>query len=124
MANELTINIRVEYSKSGTEITWPDAAKQTHTITVTGTRFLHNRQAIGTSEEAIDLGDLSTGGWFFGVNRDATNYLEIRAGTALTDLVKLKAGEVCMFRISADASAPFAIANTAACDLEYWLLND
>ena len=31
-----------------------------------------SRQAIGTSEEALDLGDIGTGGWLLAINRRAT----------------------------------------------------
>lgn len=121
MANELTLTLKAVFAKSGTSITFPDAAAQEISVTVSGTKFVHNRQSIGTSEEAIALGEVSTGGYFIGINRDATNYLEIRSGTGGTDLVRLNAGEVCCFRMSGDSSAPFAIANTAACELEYIL---
>lgn len=121
MANEITLDLKLSFSKSGTTFSLEQKGL---TVSVTGTRFIHNRQSIGTSEEAIDLGDVATGGYFFAVNRDGTNFVSIRSGTGATNLVKLKAGEACCFRLSGDASAPFAIANTGACDLEYWLIED
>lgn len=124
MANELVLNLRAVFTKSGESITFPDTNAQEIEITVSGTRYLVNRQSVGTSEEALELGDLSTGGYLIGVNRDATNYMEIRSGTGATDLVKLKAGEVCCFRVSGDAAAPYVIANTAAVEFAYVLLSD
>lgn len=93
-------------------------------VTLSGNQWIHHRQEIGTSEEALDLGDISTGGWFFARNLDTTNYVELRSGTGATDFVRLNAGEFCLFRISGDASAPYAIANTAAVDLEYALVQN
>lgn len=122
MANELTVTIKALFEKGGTSITFPDGSHRETSVTVSGSRFFMGRQSIGTSEEAIDLGDIATGGWFFGINRDSTNYLEIRSGTGATDLVRMNAGEPCAFRISGDATAPFAIANTSACELEYLLI--
>lgn len=122
MANEITITAKLTFTKGGTSVTFPSASYQTFNVTVSGSRFIQMRQAIGTSEEALDLGDIATGGYFIARNHDTTNYVEIRSGTGTTDLVRLNAGEVCMFRISSDSAAPFAIANTAAVDLEYVLI--
>lgn len=123
MAAELTLQIKASFVKGGTTITFPgDEDSQSITITVSGSRFIQMRQSVGTSEEALDLGDIATGGYFVAVNRDSTNYVELRSGTGATDFIRLNAGEVCAFRISGDASAPFAIANTAAVELEYFLL--
>lgn len=122
MADELTINWRATFTKSGTDITFPDPAKREFKVTITGTRFILNRQSIGTSAEAIVLGEVVTGGYFFAVNRDATNFVEIRPGAGLTDTIRLQAGEGCMFRISPDAAAPQAIADTDAVELEYLLV--
>lgn len=122
MANEITLSINITFAKGGSEESFraADAMK----IDVTGSRFMHNRQEIGTSEEAIDIGDVSTGGYFVAVNRDVTNFVEIRSGTGTTDVVKLKAGEACAFRMSADSNAPFALADTAPVELEYLLIED
>jgi hypothetical protein len=122
VSEELTLSIKALYEKSGTEVTFPDLAAQEIGVTISGTRLLHSRQLIGTSEEALELGDIATGGYFIAVNRDATNFVDLRSGTEAIDLVRLNAGEVCAFRISPDATAPFAIADTAAVDLEFLLL--
>ena len=124
MANELTLQIKATYAKSGAEVTFPDLAKQVLLVTVTGTRFIQMRQSVGTSEEALELGDIATGGYCIMVNRDATNYMEVRSGTGATDLIRLNAGEVAVFRISGDSTAPFVIANTAAVEIEYFLLQN
>lgn len=122
MADELTIRIAFKYSNSTTsdEYEWPHNSVME--FDVTGDQWISHVQEIGTSEEAIELGEIATGGWFIAMNLDDTNFIEIRPGTAETDLVKLLPGEPCMFRISGDASAPFAIADTAACKLKYFLL--
>lgn len=123
MADELTLELRVSYAKSGTDLHWPDQASRSIEIDVSSAALVHHKQTIGTTEEALALGDVTTGGWFFAINRDSTNYVEIRSGTGATDLVRLNAGEWCAFRMSSDASAPYAIANTAAVVLEYLLLS-
>lgn len=120
MADELTLTVAFSYEK-GTIPTFARTLASDLGITVSGNRFHHNVQNISTSEEALGLGDLSSPfGWFFAVNRDSTNYLEIRSATGSgNDIIRLNAGECCALRLGSDISAPYAIANTAACDLEY-----
>lgn len=120
MADELTLNIGFDYSKSGTSI----SERVTNlAVDVSGTKITHTRQAITTSEVALDLGGLSTGGYLLAINRDATNYVSIRPGTGATNVVRILPGEVALFRIDSAASAPYAIANTATVELEFWLLS-
>ena len=88
-------------------------------VTVTGNQIMDNVQSIGTSEEAILLGDVATGGYWFVQNMDGTNFVELRSGTGATDFIKLLAGEWAIFRTSADASAPYAIADTASCNVRF-----
>ena len=121
MANEITVSLRLGYKKDGTDETMSVTDLK---FDVTGKRFIHNRSSVGATEEALDIGDISTGGWFFGINHDPTNFVEIRDATGTGNLVKCKPGEPCCFRMSDDASAPFVIADTAACDFEYLLIED
>jgi MFS family permease len=68
---------------------------------------------------SCDAGDVATGGYWFVQNMDSTNFVELRSGTAATDFIKLLAGEWAVFRTSADAAAPFAIANSSACNVRF-----
>jgi hypothetical protein len=121
MANEATIKSTLTFASSGSGFS-EEMSKQ---IDVAGTPFIHNRQIVGfAAEEALLLGDAVPGGYFLAVNRDATNYVQLIAATGETPFVRLKPSEFCLFRIDAGASAPFAQANTADCELEFWLLPD
>lgn len=121
MASELKITINLEYAKGNASV-----SKQVNNlgIDVSGTVVASGVQAVGTSEEALGLNGATTGGYLYMKNLDDTNFLELRSGTGATDVVKLKAGEAALFRLSGDSSAPFVIADTAECDLEYVLLSD
>jgi len=120
MADEATVSVLMDYRKGATNFT---ARINDKSITVAGTQHLHHRQNIGITEEIISLHeDGSTEGLFFCINRDGTNFISIRAATGESDIIRVNAGEFALFRIHADATAPYAIADTAACDLEYWLL--
>jgi len=119
MADELTLRVSLSFTKDGTTA---ELALPPTTYDVAGTKPLKNRQEIGITEEALLLGDAGVGGFLFAINRDDTNYIEIRPGTGVADLIRLEPGDPCLIRITDDATAPFAIADTAACELEYVLI--
>lgn len=119
MANEGTVKCSLSFSKNGVS---DSVDSGSISFNVSGTNVIHNVQSIGTSEEALVLGDSGAGGYCFLLNRDTSNFVEVRQGTGASDLIRLKAGEVACFRLSPDATAPFAIADTAACDLEVFLI--
>ena len=116
MANEATIRASLTFEKGGTSVTLSLGPIDRD---VAGTEHMWQRQSIGfAAEEAIYLGDVAAGGYFCAINRDATNYVDIRANTGVADLVKLLPGDFCLFRLASDA-VPYAQANTAAVPLEY-----
>lgn len=117
MAITLTTTLSVTLGSTSDSLSVSNLA-----VSVAGSRMIHNRQEIGTSEEALILGDVAAGGFLIIVNRDATNFVELRSGTSATDFVRLKPGEPALFRLSPDATAPYAIADTAACEVEYILV--
>lgn len=118
MADELTLGgLTVAFAKSGSPSV--NFTAGTLTIDVSGAQVMDNVQNIGTSEEAILLGDVASGGYWFVQNLDATNFVELRSGTGATDFIKLLAGEWAIFRTSGDASAPYAIADTGACNVRF-----
>lgn len=120
MANEITVGASLSYSKSGRSDSYTASGL---TFTLTGTKASQHIQNIGTSEEALLDGDVGTPGWCLLKNLDSTNYVEIRPGSGLADLVRLNAGEIALLRFAADAT-PYAIANTAACDLLIFILEN
>lgn len=125
MANELTVTLAVRYNKGNFDDTVPSSGSP-FSYDITGTLVTHVRKSIGTSEEALELGEVdisANGGAHLVVkNDDATNFIEIRDSTGGNDLVKVLPGGVAYFMITSTATAPFAIANSAACEIEYMLV--
>lgn len=117
MADEVTVTTSLQFAKGNVDLTLSDAAK---TFDVTGTRYVRGVQAVGTSEEALDMGDISDPGWAYFRNLDASNYVEIFAATGETACIRLNAGESCCFRLV--ATAPFVQADTSSVDLEYMIV--
>jgi hypothetical protein len=117
MANELSLQgLTISFTKAN--VPSVEFTVGSLSITVSGTQLMDNVQSIGfAAEEAILMGDVAAGGWCFFQNMDATNFVELRSGTGATDFVRLNAGEIALFRMSADATAPYAIADTAAVNL-------
>lgn len=121
MASEITVTVSLTFRKGGS-VDGIDPGPVT--VTMTGTNILRNRQTVGfAAEEALLLGDVPAGGWFIGVNRDPTNYIRIRGAAGQTPLARTRAGEPACFRIDAGAT-PTVQADTAACELDYLILED
>lgn len=82
-----------------------------------GNQAIQNIQTIGTSAEAISLGDVGPGYIFFR-NLDGTNYVDLGVeNTAVTPVViRLKAGEGIL--IPTNNASWWGKANTAAVDLQ------
>lgn len=119
MANELTVSVSLGYAKNSYSVSLAKSGSQ---FNVSGTKYYQGVQQIGTSEEALLKGEIGTIGYCLFINRDATNYVSIRRATGEGNMIRLKPGEMALFRM--EATAPFAIANTAACELEVLMIED
>lgn len=118
MANELSLSgLTIAFSKTAMPTVNFTAA--TITPTVSGTQIMDNIQSVGTSEQAVLLGDVATGGYWFVQNMDPTNFVSIRQATGGTNFIKLLAGEWAIFRVSASSAAPYVIADTATCNVRF-----
>ena len=120
MANEITLSTRLKRVKNGRT-----AERGTLGLSVdaSGDQYQGGIQTIGTSEEALILGDVAAGGYCWIKNLDSTNFVSFRSGTGATDFMELLPGEEACFRLSRSATAPYAIADTAAVDIEVLLFD-
>lgn len=119
MADEITAKVYLDVNKTGV----PQVTKAPGqiSITMTGTNLILATQEIGTSAEAIVLGEVGTPGMCLLHNSDDTNFVEIGHdnGGFETD-IKMLAGEWALFRMN--NAAPQAKADTAAVVLEYFII--
>ena len=122
MANELSITAALTYVNAAFSIPTRTFAPGAINRDVAGSALVENVQIVGTSAEALIIGDVVTPGYMICKNLDATNYVTIRNGSTGADLVKLKAGDIAVFRLA--TATPFAIANTASCKLLYLVVED
>lgn len=116
--DEITLSASLGMKKNGVSESMQRLAEQ---FDMSGTDYFRGTQTIGTSEEALDIGDIGTCGYMLIVNLDEDNYVSIRPGSGTANLVKLDAnGGMALFKLA--MNTPHAIANTAACQVEYLLL--
>lgn len=92
-------------------------------LTMAGTELIGNTQIIGTSNEALVLGDVTTVGYVFCKNLDATNFVTISVDSSQTQVIaKLLPGEFALFKpntatINAKADTSSVSLLVAACEL-------
>lgn len=121
MANEITLNASLAYADSESASLILQIVNALATITTK--KFVWNKQNIATSEVAIGLGPVSSLGYALFINRDVTNYIELRVATAGAKFATLYPGKAAFLFMGSGAQVPYAIANTAACQMEYLILS-
>ena len=122
MADEISYTAKLAVTKSNLSYT------RTVSDAVDMTGSTHNGGSpsipITTAGTALALGDVTTPGWAFFRNLDATNFIEIgiQQGGVFYPFLKLKAGDATACRLG--TTAPYARANTAAARLEFAIFQD
>jgi hypothetical protein len=122
MAAEITVSCSLSFSKGSSSA----ALSGSGAFTMTGTRYLRGRQNIGTTEEQISIGEITSEGWMLVINRDTSNFVRLRQGVVASysnALIKIKPGEFALFRVD-PAATLYGTADTAAVDVEYLLIED
>lgn len=117
MANELTLAASLKFVKGSKNVPFSKSGIQ---LDVTGDDYTFKSQTVGTSEAALNLGDVTTPGYILIYNEDTTNFMSVRSGTGAANLVKVRPGGIALFEC--EAAAPFVIANTAAVSIQYCLI--
>lgn len=83
-----------------------------------------DQQSILTTETVINLGGVAVLGYWMMVNRDTTNYVDVKIAAASTIIARLDPnGGFCIWKIGSGITAPVAIANTAACIIDKLILS-
>lgn len=120
MSAEITLQIALSFRKGGA---MDGIDPGPILVTMTGTRFLHARQLIGTSEEALVLGEVPTGGACMIWNRDQTHFVTVRRASGQLATLRIPPGLPAVFCFDGtDAAAPTLKADTAAVEVEYLIL--
>lgn len=124
MANEITVTGLLSYTNSAQNIPQQQLALTAALFSIAGKNFEEATMSVPTTSggTAIPLGGLSGLGWAFFKNNDPTNYIELMTAVSGTKFAKLPPGAIALFYIDASITAPAAIANTAACLMQFLIL--
>ena len=117
MANEFTITSKVVLANGNLKDRWDNGAVS---LTQT-TKGLHAAvESVGTSEEDMSYGVLSTPGLIVMRNLDATNYITYgpKSSGSMVLMGKLAPGQVAQFYLGASVQLRW-VANTGACLVSY-----
>lgn len=120
MADEITVTMRFGVSNGSYDPGTITVSNEQYDQTAIGAA--EGVQEIGTSEESLATGDLTTYGWLFLRNLDTTNYVQVGFSTGVYG-IRLEAGEPALFRTE-PAATVYLLANTAACNVQYRWLED
>lgn len=122
MANEITLNARFKLINGNlkpgeviiSNLQVDQAAAEVSMFT----------QNIGTSEEDVSFTGVTTLGWLLMRNLDGTNYVQWGAkDTTMKTAGRLEAGEFAFFRVEPGITLRM-VANTAACDVVFYMWGD
>lgn len=123
MANEIRYSIALTFIKGVRSADTKGLNTTAQQITVTGTDYHTMTQTIGTSAEALDLGDITTPGVFVVKNLASSGYVDFHRATftAGNGTVRLNAGEAQLFRFA--STTPFALASVSS-EIAFLLIED
>lgn len=122
MANEITFSGSLSAYKATAMSSAIGRSIASVLFTMTGTYTVEGTILVATSATVIPLAAVTAPHWSAFHNLDATNFVKIRNGASGADVPKLLAGEWAFFPWL-DTAVPYAIADTAACLLEYLIIS-
>ncbi len=114
MASEISISANFSCSKNGATV----GGTGTKSIDMAGTAAISNVQAVGTTTEALVIGDITNVGYLFLKNLDSTNFVQIGLNTPVADadaFCTLLPGEFAL--VPTRLETIYAKANTAGINL-------
>ena len=122
MANELTLTGSLSYADADGMV--DSIALLAFKASIAAKKMIHNRITVLITEVAIPLGSVVNLGWALFKNLDPTNYIELRVATGgIKDIRIPPLTSVGPYYFGSGVTAPFAIANSASCDMEYLIVS-
>lgn len=122
MANEIKVTTYLKCTNGSFVDNWTPAELSVTQSTVGAAGGV---QTIGTSAEAISVGDVASVGYARFRNNDATNFVQIGPYVTSTfyPAIKLKPGEMAVLRLD-PTHTWYAKADTASVKLQYLILEN
>ena len=123
MANELNLNANLSYEDAeGTS----DVLDVVNLLkSVTNKRIIHQKVSVptGTSAAGIDVSAVPAVGYVMFLNLDPTNYIDLYSDNGDRSQRLDPVNGFALFKAGPDFQSPKALANTAACQMEYLLIS-
>jgi hypothetical protein len=113
MANEITVTSGIRVTNGNSSFAQAAKTKSFDQAAIGGPT--PGAISVGTSEESTAFPELTTEGWLYMQNNDATNYVQWGFSTGVYG-GRLKAGESALFRMEPGLTL-YLKANTAACNV-------
>jgi len=121
VANELELNISYVFRDGDVEI--DNSSEDPTYVDVVTPTYITSIMSVGTTAEAIPLGDVATPGFGYFRNLDETNFVDLYVSNGGSRFARLYPGEPFLGRLGPDVTAPYIKADTAACRVEYALFS-
>lgn len=123
MANEVTVNASLVIK----DATSPTRALQSGDVSadITTDAQIFQKMSVATAATAVPVTGLTTPGWAIFINRDATNYIDLYTdnGANKKHFARLNPSKPALLFLGADCLTPYAKAHTAACIMEFLILD-
>lgn len=120
MANELTMNHYLAFVKGNRKV---NLGENGVNVSVNGTDFVHRTQAIGSTEETLNYGEITTPGYSIFRNNDATDTVNLRPNTGDANMCALPPGAYAgPFKLAVSTAYGISSANTP--ELEYVIIEE
>jgi hypothetical protein len=113
MANEIKVTAGISVNNGNSVFSQAAKSKSFDQAAIGGPT--PGAMSVGTTEESTTFPELTTEGWLYLQNNDATNYVQWGFSTGVYG-GRLKAGESALFRME-PALTLYLKANTAACNV-------
>jgi hypothetical protein len=125
MANEITISGQIQYANPAANIAQVSSPPFFNQLfSITGKNFVSGTMSVPTTAggTAIPVSALSGLGWGAFKNNDSSNYVTLLTAVSGTAFPRIPPGGIAIFYFDSSVTAPAAIANTAAVELQFFIL--
>jgi len=122
MANEITVTTRLAVENGKHKDTFAPPVLKINQAAIGASSGV---VSVGTSEEDLAVGDVTTLGWVALRNLDSTNYVTYgpKSGSDMVAFGRINAGETALLRLAQGITVRWA-ANTAAVKVQVLLLQN
>lgn len=120
MADEIELNATLAYDDAEGQSDFLQVVAKFADVDSKG--MLRFSAQVPITELELVAGGISGFGWIMIINRDATNFVELRVSTGGARIAKMLPGEFVLLRKSTGMTDPYLIADTATCKVDVLMI--